>query len=193
MPTIVHIIDPMFGTFVSAEILCIFKRNPLTVNLPVSGVILNLIKHPVRRHHLRHIFVVRRAVDKKTLPIDVLNKRLCGAQRFRCHVLVNVIARDHLWPILPLLYQELPEHASIMQSQDTLRHAESAITSYYLSRPVNWLGYIQQCCDSRGPRILTFPQRLKGWLSICQLWTILSLDKLDSHMMKWPSSPSAIK
>jgi hypothetical protein len=48
MPTIINIIYPMFGSVVPAEILGVFKRLPLTINLPVSGVILNLVKHPVR-------------------------------------------------------------------------------------------------------------------------------------------------
>jgi hypothetical protein len=69
MPTIVDVVNPMLCAVVPAEILGVFEQNPLTINLPVSDVILNLVEHPVRQHHLSHVVAVPRAVDKKRFPL----------------------------------------------------------------------------------------------------------------------------
>jgi hypothetical protein len=81
-------------------------------------------------------------MNVKQCPPQILNERLDCTQRLPFHVLVDLVARDLLWPVPAFLDKKLAEYSVGVKGHDTRCHAESAVPRYNLPRPMNWLRHV---------------------------------------------------
>ena len=141
-------------------------------------MILDFLKDPVRQYDLCDIVCVTVAVDKETQPSQFMHEHLRCPQWLHHHLLVDVVPRDVLEPVAPLLDQELAMDSLLVESGDPKCITEAAVARHYLARVVDGLGHIQNELDSVGESLL-FPLQWKGKRSIRLSCPILPLDELD--------------
>ena len=118
MSTIVDIVDPMLRTIVAAEGLGVLECLPLPVDKAPRRMILNLLEHTMRRHYLCDVVCISGAVHEESYPSQFLHERFRSPQRLCHHVRVNVVPRDVLRPVAPLLDQKLARDSMLVESRD---------------------------------------------------------------------------
>ncbi len=188
MLTIVDILDPMLCTIVAAEGLGILERLSLPVNKAPRWMIVNLLEHTMHQHYLRDVVCISGAVHEESYPSQFVHKRFRSPQRLCHHVRIAVVPGDMLRPVAPLLNQKLAMDSMLVESRDPLCNTEAVITCHYLPRVMEGLRHIHEELNGVGLP-LCLPLCREGPRSIQLLWSILSLDDLDSPH-DWPAAIS---
>ncbi len=103
-------------------------------------MILNFIQHPMQAHDFCDIICILCTVNQKINAVHLLFENHHLVQIFLCKIGVNCIARDALWPVLPILfYEQLPKHSMFVESNDSSCHTESRVHHHYFSLFMDWL------------------------------------------------------
>ena len=105
MPHIIHIIHPMLAVIVTGEILGVLERHPLSIFLPVGGMIGHFVEYSVGAHQFGNKLVISEAFYVERYPPYILPQGFNKSKWLTFHVTVNLCPGAPLRPIISLLDQ----------------------------------------------------------------------------------------
>ncbi len=165
MAAIVRIVNPMFSMIVMWHWLNSFKCLPFPVNVAICYMIIHRLNQTMSVNYFCYIAIIFLAVNKEVLSINALLQGCCISKRFILHELINLVARNMLWPKSPpLLYQCLPKDTSIMQSKHPNCYTKAAIHCHKLSSVVDWFCHLKHKSGSLG---VVFVLGWELWVAVC--------------------------